>query len=578
MIRPFPLPLWLRRYNRGCLNQDITAGLIVGIIVIPQSLGYAALAGLPPVYGLYSSIVPVLVYAWIGASNVNAVGPVAVTAIMTAHALQNHPHLPPEQYALLAGFLALLMGALLWLASLFRLGWITRFISQGVTAGFVTGASILIFISQIKFLIGVNLSGSTIIDYALTFINRIHTLHFPTLLVGALAFGLFFVNRYYLNRWLSHWLTPKTAQFIVRLLPLIIMMAAVAFSLVFDFQQRGIAVIEHVPAKLPHFTLPFSGGLNDVLNQAIQLLPTAALIALITFVSSNSVAATCARKRQEAFDTNQELKGLGWANIIGAFFQSFPVVGGFSRTAVNVDAGAQTPLAGIISVGVMAAFLLLLTDYLEPLPYAVLAANIMVAILSMMDWNTLKRAVRSDKTDVAAFLTACFGVLLFGLNIGLVLGILVSFAGLIWKSSHPHLTVVGQTADGHFRSIKRYATTQYSSLLIVRIDESMFYGNAQPIRHYLERSLATHPGCKHLILMLSAVNDIDLTAQEMLLSFNYDLQKQHISLHFADIKGPLADKLQHSVMMKSLSGNVFVSTAEAVDTLLKEESVWSPMI
>ena len=196
----------------------------------------------------------------------------------------------------------------------------------------------------------------------------------------------------------------------------------------------------------------------------------------------------------------------------------------------------------------------------------------------MMDWDTLKRAARSDKTDVAAFLTACFGVLLFGLNIGLVLGILVSFAGLIWQSSHPHLTVVGQTADGHFRSIKRYATTQYSSLLIVRIDESMFYGNAQPIRHYLERTLAEKPDCKHLILMLSAVNNIDLTAQEMLLALNYDLQKQQISLHFAEIKGPLADKLQHSVMIKSLSGKVFVSTAEAVDTLLKEESVWSPMI
>ncbi len=572
------LPDWLRRYDYRCLSQDIMAGLIVGIIVIPQSLGYAALAGLPPVYGLYSAIVPVLVYAWIGASNVNAVGPVAVTAIMTAHALQNYQHLPPEQYALLAGFLALLMGTLLWLASLFRLGWITRFISQGVTAGFVTGASVLVFISQIKFLVGINLSGSTIIDYALAFIHRIHTLHLPTLVVGALAFGLFLINRYYLNRWLTHWLAPKTAQFIVRLLPLIIMIAAVVFSLLLDFQHRGIAVIEHVPAKLPHFVLPFSGGLHDVLNQIIQLLPSAALMALITFISSNSVAASCARKRQEAFDTNQELKGLGWANMIGAFFQSFPVVGGFSRTAVNVDAGAQTPLAGIISVGVMAAFLWLLTDYLEPLPYAVLAANIMVAILSMMDWDTLKRAARSDKTDVAAFLTACFGVLLFGLNIGLVLGILVSFAGLIWQSSHPHLTVVGQTADGHFRSIKRYATTQYSSLLIVRIDESMFYGNAQPIRHYLERTLAEKPDCKHLILMLSAVNNIDLTAQEMLLALNYDLQKQQISLHFAEIKGPLADKLQHSVMIKSLSGKVFVSTAEAVDTLLKEESVWSPMI
>ncbi|PSJ80963.1 SulP family inorganic anion transporter [Neisseria iguanae] len=578
MTQSFQLPLWLRRYDRRCLSQDIIAGLVVGIIVIPQSLGYAALAGLPPVYGLYSAIVPVLVYAWVGASNVNAVGPVAVTAIMTAHALQGYQHLPPEQYALLAAFLALLMGALLWLASLFRLGWITRFISQGVTAGFVTGASILVFISQIKFLIGANLSGSTIIDYTLSFINRIHTLHLPTLMVGALAFGLFFINRYYLKRWLAHWLTLKTAQFIVRLLPLIIMIAAVAFSLILDFQQNGIAVIEYVPAKLPHFVLPFSDGLHDVLSQILHLLPAAALIALIAFVSSNSVAASCARKRQEHFDTNQELKGLGWANMIGAFFQSFPVVGGFSRTAVNADAGAQTPLAGIISVGVMAAFLLLLAGYLEPLPYAVLAANIMVAILSMMDWDTLKRAARSDKTDVAAFLTACSGVLLFGLNTGLVLGVLVSFAGLIWQSSHPHLTVVGHTSDGHFRSITRYPTTQYSNLLIIRIDESIFYGNAQPIRHYLERTLAAQPDCKHLILMLSAVNNIDLTAQEMLLLLNYDLKKQNISLHFSDIKEPLADKLQHSVMMKNLSGSLFVSTAEAVDTLLKEESVWSPMI
>lgn len=570
------LPDWLRHYTLVNLSQDVLAGLIVGILVIPQSLGYAVLSGLPPVYGLYSAIVPVLVYAWVGASSVNAVGPVAITAIMTAGALHRYSHLPASDYALLASLLALMVGIILWLASLFRLGWITQFISRGVSAGFVSGASILILLSQLKFITGIPIAGNSITDTLLSAWQYRQTLHLPTLMIGLVTFSMLWVNRYYLKNWLAFFPSIFSANIVTiftKILPLLVVILAIVLSVNFHWSDMGVRVIASIPEGLPHWVVPFLPNAQTSedfhpLTKAVEMLPSAGLMALVTFISSNSVASSFARIRQEKFDPNLELKGLGLANIVGAFFQSFAVVGGFSRTAVNVEAGAKSPLASILAVVVMAVVLLFFSQLLTPLPYAVLGANIMVAIVSLIDVVTLKSALKSDRLDATAFILTLISVLVFGLNIGLITGLMVSFAGLIWQSSHPHIAIVGQIGDtGHFRNIARHQVTQHPHLLIIRIDESLFYGNAGAVQQFIEKAFASHTQIKHVVLMLSAVNHVDLTAQEMLINLNQDLQKQGINLHFSEVKGPVMDVLEKTAVLRDLTGKVFLSTSEAVQEL-----------
>lgn len=559
------LPNWLRQYEFRHLSQDSMAGLIVGILVIPQSLGYAMLSGLPPVYGLYSAIVPVLVYAWVGSSSVNAVGPVAITAIMTAQTLHAYQDLSPNAYALMASFLALLTGVMLWLASVFRLGWITQFISRGVTAGFISGASLLIFLGQTKYLTGINMTGNSLIANIDSFLHDLSSLHLPTLLVGMTAFVGLIINRYYLKDWVKT-LFPtffmKHLEIFTRVFPLMVLIVGIIISQLFHFDNLGIRTIHHVPSGLPHWVLPFSSlSFSDVL----ALLPSAGLMALVAFVSSHSVASSYARQRQEPFDANAELKGLGLANTVGAFFQSFAVVGGFSRTAVNVEAGAKTPLASMISVVVMASVLVFFSPLLAPLPYAILGAMIMAAIVSMMDFDTFKQAYHHDRMDAIAYMMALGGVLIFGLNTGLILGILTSFAGLIWQASHPHIAIVGQIGDtGHFRNIQRHQVALHPHLLIIRIDESLFYGNAKAVQQYIENAVSQQPDVKNVVLMLSAVNHIDLTAQEMLINLNELLLVQGIHLNLSEVKGPVMDILEHTDLIKKLSGKVYLSTLEAM--------------
>lgn len=566
--RLWRLPHWLRHYDRRNLSRDGLAGLIVGILVIPQSLGYAMLSGLPPVYGLYSAIVPVLVYAWVGSSSVNAVGPVAITAIMTAQTLQAYQGLPPSDYAVMASFLALLTGAMLWLASVCRLGWITQFISRGVTAGFISGASLLIFIGQIKYLTGIAIAGNSIIGNIESLLANYQMLNIATLMVGGVALAVLIINRYFLKNWLlkiSPNFSPKRLDIVTRLLPLLVLIVGIVASRIYQFDRLGIRTIEHIPSGLPHLTLPFY-ALS--LANLVALLPSAGLMALVAFVSSHSVASSYARLRQEPFDADNELKGLGLANIAGAFFQSFAVVGGFSRTAVNVESGAKTPLASLLSVAVMALVLLFFSPLLAPLPYAILGATIMSAIISMVDIATFRQALRYDRVDAVAWAVALLGVLIFGLNTGLVLGILVSFAGLIWQSSHPHIAIVGQIGDtGHFRNIHRHQVNLKPYLLIIRIDESLFYGNAKAVQRFIETAVAEQGNIKNVVLMLSAVNHIDLTAQEMLINLNDDLAKKGINLHFSEVKGPVMDVLEQTPVVKKLSGKVFLSTTEAVKVL-----------
>lgn len=565
------LPAWVRNYAPAKLPADIIAGLVVGVLVIPQSLGYAVLAGLPPVYGLYAAIVPVLVYAWVGASNVQAVGPVAITAIMTASSLHGYAEAGSATYALMASLLAVMMGLMLWVAGKLKLGWVMQFISRGVAAGFVSGAAVLIFVSQLKYLSGASMSGNTLLQYVNSLAHNISTIHLPTLLVGGVTLALFLINRYG-GKWLwESWLPTASAKWAARLFPLILVVAAIVASVLGHWGALGIHVIGEVPSGLPSLQLPVPDPLPSI-EAVLQLIPTAALMALIVFVSSSSVASTYARLRGERFEANDELRGLGLANMTGGFFQSFPVAGGFSRTAINVDSGAKSPLASLITVVVMIAALLVLGDLIAPLPYALLGAMIMASIVSLVDVTTFKSAWRTDRLDAFSFGAAFLGVLAFGLNTGLVIGLITSFAGLIWQSSKPHIAVVGQLAgSGHFRNINRHDVVTYHNLLIVRVDESLFFGNSESVYRQLQLAIERYPEATELVLIMSAVNHIDLTAQEMLLNLNQALVNQDKRLHFSFIKGPVMDIIENTPIIQELSGQVFLSTMQAVKTLTEDE-------
>lgn len=558
------IPTWLRQYQLSALPTDVIAGLVVGVLVIPQSLGYAVLAGLPPVYGLYAAIVPVLVYAWIGSSNVQAVGPVAITAIMTASSLHPYANEGTQQYILMASLLSLMVGTMLWLAGRLKLGWIMQFISRGVSAGFISGAAVLIFVSQLKYLTGIPIAGNGLIGYLSSMQMYARQLHPLTLVIGIIAFTLLFANRY-ASKWVwRSWLSASYAKWAERLFPLILLALAIVLSMSLHWTTHGVATIGTIPQGLPTFTLPYVPDFHEALN----LLPSAGLMALIIFVSSSSVASNYARLRGETFDANHELTGLGLANMAGGFFQSFTVAGGFSRTAMNADSGAKTPVSSLVTILIMIAALIAFGNLLAPLPYALLGATIMASIVGLIDMATLKSAWQRDRLDAASFLAAFIGVLIFGLNTGLVIGLMVSFASLIWQSSKPHVAVVGQLAGtGHFRNINRHDVVTFSNLLMLRIDESLFFGNSESVHRSVIQATRQYPDAQEIILIMSAVNHIDLTGQEMLISLNQELLNQKKHLSFSFIKGPVMDIIEHTPVITHLSGQVYLSTMDAVNAL-----------
>ncbi|HBL97368.1 MAG TPA: sulfate transporter, partial [Psychrobacter sp.] len=403
-----------------------------------------------------------------------------------------------------------------------------------------------------------------LVGYLSTMQRYASQVHPLTLVIGIIAFVLLVANRY-ASQWVWRtWLSSSYAKWAERLFPLVLLGIAIVLSMLLHWNSLGVATIGRIPHGLPSFTLPHMTDLQE----ALKLLPTAGLMALIVFVSSSSVASTYARLRGESFDANHELTGLGLANLSGGLFQSFAVAGGFSRTAINADSGAKTPLASLVTVLVMIAALIAFSNALAPLPYALLGATIMASIIGLIDIATLKSAWQRDRLDGASFLAAFVGVLIFGLNTGLVIGLMVSFASLIWQSSKPHVAIVGQLGGtGHFRNINRHDVVTFDNLLMLRIDESLFFGNSESVHRRILNAMQQYPAAQEIILIMAAVNHIDLTAQEMLSTLNKELALQNKRLHFSFIKGPVMDIIGQTPLISELSGQVYLSTLDAVDAL-----------
>lgn len=569
------LPAWIRNYQRPTLGADLAAGLIVAILVIPQSLAYALLAGLPPQAGLYVSIFPVLAYALLGSSMVQAVGPVAITAIMTYAVLS--PISPPgsSEYIVLAAVLSLLSGLMLLACGALRLGFLSQLLSRPVISGFISGSAILIIISQLKYLLGLSLRGTSSSEVIIELLAKLQASHLPTVIIGVVALLILVFVRHGLASTLERLgVRKELAAFVVRLVPLLVVLMGTVLVVVFDLDNRhGVAVVGSVVAGIPGFDF-FIPRYDSI---KLLIVP-ACVMTLIGMVQSITMAQALAIKRRERVNPNAELVGLGAANVVAAFYGGMPVGGGLSRSAINVAAGAQTPLASIVSALAMIGVVAGAAQWFERLPLAVLAASIMIAAWSMIDVKSLRQAWAYDRADALALLGTAGGVLAFGLEMGIGLGIVLSMATLLLRVSTPHIAVLGRIPGSeHFRNIERHEAETIPGVLFIRIDERLFFGNLTAVEQRLNSELSRVPAATDLVLVMSAVNLMDATAVEVFAELNTDLRAQGIRLHLAEVKGPVQDRLQRSTLWTELSGEVFLSANDAFEKL-RPQAAWCPEI
>ncbi len=559
------LPTWLLNYPASAWRDDVLAGVIVTILVLPQSLAYALLAGLPPQLGLYASIVPVIAYALLGSSMVQAVGPVAITAIMTFAVLSPLAAPGSAEYLMLAATLSLMSGLLLLASGLLRLGFLAQMLSRPVLNGFLAGSAILIVFSQVQHLIGIKPTGNDPVSVIQALFHQAP--QEITSLIGISALLVLLFARFFLARLLkSLGLSSTVASFAVRLTPLLLVLLATLAVVHYQLdQQYGVAIVGEIATGLPAFT-PFLPG-GDALA---ALLVPALLMALIGMVQNISMAQALAVKRQERIDANHELIGLGAANIVVAFQGGMPVGGGVSRSAVNVAAGARTPLASIVAALTMIVIVLGAAPWFSRLPLAALAASIIVAAATMVDIEALRQAWRFDRADAVAYLGTAGGVLLLGLERGIALGILLSLAALLLRASAPHIAVIGRIPDSeHFRNVERHGVDTIPGVLLLRIDESLFFGNLAAVESRLALELEKAPTTHDVVLIMSAVNRVDTTAMEVLTDLNRELFSRGIRLHLAEVKGPVQDRLSNSPLWSALSGQVFLAVNDAFEAFSK---------
>ena len=559
-----PVLDWGRRYNRETFTNDAVAALIVTIMLIPQSLAYALLAGVPPEVGLYASVAPLLLYAVLGSSSVLAVGPVAVVSLMTAAAVGEHATAGTHAYWQIAITLAFLSGGMLLLMGVLRLGFLANFLSHPVISGFISASGLLIALSQLKTIMGVKAEGHNFVDLLLALIHQASSTHLLTFLVGAVATAfLFWVRKGLKPVLLQMGLAPKVADILAKAGPVAAIAITTALAWSLDWQVQGMKLVGTVPQGLPPVTAP----LWD-LTLWQELLVPALLISVVGFVESVSVGQTLAAKRRQRIEPNQELVALGASNLSAAFTGGFPVTGGFARSVVNFDAGAVTPAAGVLTALGITLASLFLTPALYYLPQATLAATIVVAVLSLVDMGILKSTWNFSKLDFIAATTTLLATLLIGVESGLVIGVVVSLALFLFHASRPHIATVGLIpGTEHFRNVLRHDVLVSPKLVCLRVDASMFFANARAVEDRINAEVATRPELEHVLLQCSAVNDIDSSALESLEAIASRLRDSGISLHFSEIKGPVMDKLNATHFLEHLNGQVFLTNFQAIQTL-----------
>lgn len=564
LAKYLPILDWGRYYDRSTLTNDLVAALIVTIMLIPQSLAYALLAGLPPEMGLYASMLPIIFYAIFGTSRALAVGPVAVVSLLTVAAVSKIAVPGTSEYIVAAITLAFLSGLILFALGLFRLGFLANFLSHPVIAGFITATGIIIAVSQLKNILGIDAHGHTIPDLSRSLAHNLSGLNWITAVIGVVTTGfLFWVRKGLLPLLDSLGVAPRIASIIVKAGPIAAIVATTLVVWFFDLTAKGVQVVGDVPKGLPPFTMP-----SLSMDMWSNLIGAAILISIIGFIESVSVAQTLAAKKRQRIDPDQELIGLGAANLGASLTGGFPVTGGFSRSVVNYDAGADTPAAGAYTAIGLAGASLFLTPLIFHLPKATLAATIIVAVLSLVDFSVLKKTWHHSKADFAAVISTISITLLMGVELGVSAGVTVSILIHLYKSSRPHMAIVGQVPKTeHYRNILRHDVLTDPKILTIRVDESLYFANTRYLEDRIYDEVAQQLEVQHVVLMCSAVNTIDMSALQSLEAINERLYAGGVTFHFSELKGPVMDQLSATGFLDVLSGEVFLSQHNAQTTL-----------
>lgn len=565
LTRFVPALSWVTQYRRDDFGGDGLAGIIVAIVLVPQAMAYAMLAGLPPQAGLYSSVLPLLAYSLFGSSRTLAVGPVGLMSLMTATSL-GAMNLPTSELMPTAALLALLSGIVLIGMRLLNLGTLVNFISHPVISGFTSAAAIVIAFSQLKHLLGIDVPDNLqIVAKTIYVATHFGDINGVTMTIGGLSIVLLLLAKTPFEPALLRWrCPPRLATTLAKTGPLIVIVGSTALVSTLNLDRSAaVNIVGAVPPGLPDFGLP---SFNSPRWQ--QLFSSATLIAIVGFLESVSVAKALASRRREKIDPNQELLALGAANFGAAYSGGLPVAGGLGRSMVNFSAGARSPVASLITAALVALSLVFLTPYFYYLPKAALSAIIILAVIQLVDVETLKRVWQYDKSDSAALIITFIGVLLIGIEQGIVLGATVSIAFYLYRSSQPHIAVVGQLpGTEHFRNVERHNVETHPNILTIRIDENLYFANTNYLEDTIINKVVENPQVDHVVLICSAVNFIDTSALDSLETLIERLSNSGVTLHFAELKGPVLDKLKHTRFVDELPGNIYLSTFEAVQAL-----------
>ena len=551
----FPALKWLKTYHPRHFKADVVAALIVLAMLVPQGMAYAMLAGLPPVMGIYASILPMIIYAFTGSSTTLSIGPVAIISMMVFSALQPLFAVGSTAYIEAACLLAIMVGIISLILGLFRFGFLIQLISHPVIKSFIIASALLIALGQFKFLLDIPLQTNNIPEFIGSLVNNFHRISFLSVGVSLAAISILV----FLPKWVR-------SDFLNKTIPLLLVLSSIIVVYAFSLDQHGLKTVGIIPTGLPSFHFP---TWNFDLVQ--KLLPSAFMIAMISFVESLAIAQATALQKRDDLNSNQELIALGLANIAAGINMGFAVSGSLSRTVVNSDAGAKTPMSGVMSSLLMIAVSLYFTSFFQNLPLTILAATIFVSIWKLVSFLPFFETWKYSKADGLAMWATFLGVTCIDISTGLVIGIILTFILLLWRISRPHIAVIGLVeGTQHFRNVSRYDVLTTETIASFRIDENLNFLNAHVLKGYIITELSHNPQIQHVVINCSSISNIDLSAVEMLEELNGELLQLGIQLHLSEVKSPVMDRLNSSRLINMLSGKIFLSHYQAIQTLSPE--------
>lgn len=554
----FPAIQWLKLYQYNSFKADLIAALIVLAMLVPQGMAYAMLAGLPPVMGIYTSILPMIIYAFTGSSTTLSIGPVAIISMMVFATLNPFFPVASEAYIEAACLLAILVGIISFILGIFRFGFLIQLISHPVIQSFIIASALLIALGQLKFLLDIPIKANNIPEFIFSLVQNIHQLSFLSISFSLAAISMLI-------------LLPKIvpSSFIAKTTPILLVISSIVMVYLTSLDQHGLKTVGVIPTGLPNFHFP---TWDFALVQ--KLLPSAFMIAMISFVESLAIAQATALQKRDDLNSNQELIALGLANIAAGINSGFAVSGSLSRTVVNADAGAKTPMAGVLSSLFMIAVSLYFTGLFQNLPLTVLAATIFVSIWKLVIFTPFYETWKYSRADGLAMIATFLGVTCIDISTGLIIGIVLTFILLLWRISRPHIAVIGLIeGTQHFRNVSRYDVVTIPTIASFRVDENLSFLNAHVLKGYIITELSHNKAVKHVVINCSSISNIDLSALEMLEELNRELLILDIKLHLSEIKSPVMDRLVDSKLIKALTGQIFLSHYQAIQCLSSESTV-----